>query len=82
MRFFRLFRYFRLFRFSLFVFPSQCSIYDRARYISRNIGGKQVLTVLTSGKPGIAALDPFHKMIERSAGNNSLKIAALPVTGS
>jgi ABC-type transport system involved in multi-copper enzyme maturation permease subunit len=44
--------------------------------------GKQSLTVRTSQKPGIAALDPFHKMIERSPGNNSLKIAALPLTGS
>jgi ABC-type transport system involved in multi-copper enzyme maturation permease subunit len=44
--------------------------------------GKQVLKVRTSKRPGIAALDPFHKMIERSAGNNSLKIAALPITGS
>src|SRR6185436_12666254 len=39
--------------------------------------GKQVLTVRTSQRPGMVALDPFHKMIERSAGNNSLKIAAL-----
>jgi hypothetical protein len=44
--------------------------------------GRQVLTVRTSQRPGIAALDPFHKMIERSAGNNSLKIAAPPITGS
>jgi ABC-type transport system involved in multi-copper enzyme maturation permease subunit len=44
--------------------------------------GKQLLTVRTSEKPGIAALDPFHKMIERSAGNNSLKIAAPPITVS
>jgi ABC-2 type transport system permease protein len=44
--------------------------------------GKQVLTIRTSRRPGIAALDPFHKMIERSAGNNSRIIAALPVTGS
>jgi ABC-2 type transport system permease protein len=44
--------------------------------------GKQVLTVRTSKRPGIVALDPFHKMIERSAGNNSLKIAALPITVS
>jgi ABC-2 type transport system permease protein len=40
--------------------------------------GKQVLTVRISQQPGIVALDPFHKRIERSAGNNSLKIAALP----
>jgi len=26
------------------------------------------------------ALDPFHKRIERSAANNSLKIAAMPIT--
>ena len=38
--------------------------------------GKQTLTVRTAERPGIAALDPFHKMIERSAGNNRLKIAA------
>jgi len=44
--------------------------------------GKQVLTVRTSERPGIVALDPFHKMIERSAGNNSLKIAAPPIGGS
>jgi aminopeptidase N len=44
--------------------------------------GKQVLTVRTSERPGIVALDPFHKMIERSAGNNSLKIAATPITVS
>jgi hypothetical protein len=44
--------------------------------------GKQTLTVRTSKRPGIAALDPFHKMIERSAGNNSLKIAAPPITVS
>jgi len=36
--------------------------------------GKQVFTVRTSQRPGIAALDPFHKRIERNAGNNSLKI--------
>jgi ABC-2 type transport system permease protein len=44
--------------------------------------GKQVLTVRTKQRPGIAALDPFHKRIERSVGNNSLKIAVLPITGS
>ncbi|MBS1791343.1 MAG: hypothetical protein JST85_26765 [Acidobacteria bacterium] len=36
--------------------------------------GKQVLTVRTTQKPGIAALDPFHNMIERSAGNNSYRL--------
>jgi hypothetical protein len=44
--------------------------------------GKQVLTVRTSKRPGIVALDPFHKWIERSAGNNRLKITALPVTAA
>ena len=48
----------------------------------RMCSGKQTLTVRTKQRPGIAALDPFHKMIERSAGNNSLKITALPITGS
>ncbi len=43
--------------------------------------GKQVLTVRTSERPGIAALDPFHKRIERSAENNSRIIAAAPITG-
>lgn len=32
--------------------------------------GTQTLTVRTTKRPGIAALDPFHKMIERSAANN------------
>jgi ABC-2 type transport system permease protein len=40
--------------------------------------GKQVVTVRTSERPGIAALDPFHKRIERSAGNNRQIITALP----
>jgi hypothetical protein len=44
--------------------------------------GKQTLTVRTSQRPGIVALDPFHKMIERSAGNNSRIIDALPVNKS
>ena len=44
--------------------------------------GKQVLTVRTAERPEIVALDPFHKRIERSAGNNSLKITALPITVS
>jgi hypothetical protein len=34
--------------------------------------GKQVLTVRTTKRPGIVALDPFHKRIERSAGNRGL----------
>jgi ABC-2 type transport system permease protein len=38
--------------------------------------GKQALTVRTSEKPGIAALDPFHKRIDRSAGNNRQAVAA------
>jgi hypothetical protein len=41
--------------------------------------GKQALTVRTSQRPGIVALDPFHKRIERSAGNNS-RIIAAPLT--
>lgn len=40
--------------------------------------GRQTLTVRTLTKPGLAALDPFHKMIERSAANNSRVIEALP----
>ncbi len=40
--------------------------------------GKQVLTVRTKEMPGIAALDPFHKRIERSAGNNQVVIAVQP----
>jgi ABC-2 type transport system permease protein len=51
-----------------------------AKYRLRS--GKQVLTVRTSAKPGIAALDPFHKRIERSAENNSRKIDTLPVWSS
>jgi hypothetical protein len=44
--------------------------------------GKQVLTVRTSERPGIVALDPFHKRIERSLGNNNRIIPALPITVS
>ncbi len=44
--------------------------------------GKQVFTVRTSKRPGIVALDPFHKRIERSAENNSRIVAALPLTAS
>jgi ABC-2 type transport system permease protein len=44
--------------------------------------GKQVLTVRTSERPGIVVLDPFHKRIERNAGNNSAVIAVLPSRGS
>jgi hypothetical protein len=44
--------------------------------------GKQTLTVRTSGRPGIVALDPFRKIIERSAGNNSQAISTLPITVS
>jgi ABC-2 type transport system permease protein len=40
--------------------------------------GKQVLTVHTSEKPGIVALDPFHKRVERSAFGSPM-IATLPV---
>jgi ABC-2 type transport system permease protein len=51
-----------------------------AKHRLRN--GKQVLTVRTTQRPGIAALDPLHKRIERSAGNNSMKISPLPITGA
>lgn len=44
--------------------------------------GKQILTVRTTERPGIVALDPFHKWIERSAGNNSDVIGVLPIIGS
>jgi ABC-2 type transport system permease protein len=44
--------------------------------------GKHVLTVRTTERPGIAALDPFHKRTERSAENNSRIIAVLPITVS
>ena len=40
--------------------------------------GKQTLTIHTMQKPGLAAIDPFHKMIERSAENNRAKIATPP----
>lgn len=41
--------------------------------------GKQALTVRTAERPGIAALDPLHKRIERSPGNNSRIITAPPI---
>ncbi|MEJ2245442.1 MAG: hypothetical protein P8Y80_05050 [Acidobacteriota bacterium] len=44
--------------------------------------GKQVLTVRTSKKPGIVALDPFHKRIERNTGNNSRLVLTQPGGGS
>jgi len=43
--------------------------------------GKQVLMVRTSERPGIVALDPFHKRIERSAYASRI-LAAQPVTAS
>ena len=53
-------------------------------YIERHRlrSGKQALTVYVSKRPGIVALDPFHKRIERSPGNNSRIIAVLPGTVS
>ena len=36
--------------------------------------GRQVLTLTMSQRPGIVALDPYHKRIERSPGNNSRKL--------
>jgi ABC-2 type transport system permease protein len=44
--------------------------------------GKQTLTVRTTERPGIVALDPFHKRIERSTGNNHGAITLLPSIGS
>lgn len=41
--------------------------------------GKQRLTVRTTERPGIAALDPFHKRVERSAANNKAGIAVQPI---
>lgn len=43
--------------------------------------GTQRLTVRTTERPGIVALDPFHKRIERSPGNNRDVIAVPPVGG-
>ena len=37
--------------------------------------GKQTLTVRTSQRPGTVAFDPFHKRIERGAGNDKAVIA-------
>jgi hypothetical protein len=37
--------------------------------------GAQTITVRTRERPGIVALDPFHKRIERSEGNNRRTIA-------
>jgi ABC-2 type transport system permease protein len=42
--------------------------------------GKQSLTIRLTAQPGIASLDPFHKMIERSVENNKAIIAVLPLT--
>jgi hypothetical protein len=44
--------------------------------------GKQTLTVRTSQRPGIVALDPFYKRIERSGGNNSRVVDVPPITVS
>ncbi len=40
--------------------------------------GKQTLAFRTTERPGIVALDPFHKRLERSAGNNRSEIAVQP----
>jgi hypothetical protein len=57
------------------VFPETDEPLEEATplYIEKHLlrSGKQALTVYTAKKPAIAALDPFHKMVERSAGNNS-----------
>jgi len=44
--------------------------------------GKKMLTVHTLKRPGIVALDPFHKRIDRSPGNNSRTVTVLPISGS
>mgnify|MGYP000535372484 CR=1 FL=1 len=44
--------------------------------------GKQSLTVRTLQKPGITAIDPFYRMVERSGENNRLKLAAMPVSST
>lgn len=41
--------------------------------------GKQSLILRTSQRPGLVALDPFHHLVERSAGNNRLRTALLPL---
>jgi ABC-2 type transport system permease protein len=41
--------------------------------------GNQSLTVRTTESPGIVALDPFHKRIERSDENNKAQIAVQPI---
>jgi ABC-type transport system involved in multi-copper enzyme maturation permease subunit len=43
--------------------------------------GKQTLTVHTMERPGIVALDPSHKRIERSVGNNSHAVTVLSAKG-
>ncbi len=72
--------------FDLAVFPKTDEPLEGVRplYIEKHRlrSGKQTLTVRTSKKPGIVALDPFHKRIERSAGNNSRIIAVQPSTAS
>jgi hypothetical protein len=40
--------------------------------------GNQRLTIRTSTRPAIVALDPFHKRIERSVMNNRAVIAVVP----
>jgi hypothetical protein len=72
--------------FDLALFAGTSDTFDGVKpiYIGKHRlqSGKQVLTVRTLERPGMAALDPYRKRIERSAGNNSLKIAALPITVS
>jgi ABC-type transport system involved in multi-copper enzyme maturation permease subunit len=72
--------------FDLALFAGTSEAFDGAKplYIEKHRlrSGKQVLTVRTTQRPGIAALDPYRKRIERSAGNNSAVIAVLPNTVS
>ena len=72
--------------FDVAVIPKTDESLERVRplYIEKHRlrSGKQTLTVRTSKRPGIVVLDPFHKRIERSAGNNSRIIAVQPSTAS
>jgi hypothetical protein len=72
--------------FDVALFPEAIESLERVTplYIEkyRLRSGTQTLTVRTTERPGIVALDPFHKRIERSAGNNSDPIAVLPIIGS
>ena len=72
--------------FDVAVIPKTDESLERVRplYIEKHRlrSGKQTLTVRTSKRPGIVALDPFHNRIERNAGNNSRIIAVQPSAAS